>query len=155
MLPDADLDAELTAWRDGAARTEQRALVHGDFYRRNILCRAGTIVGLIDWDDAHVDLLVTELAWSTWELAKAPTGDTMLIDRASSFIAAYQAAGGPVTSTAILVPLIRDRLRLEVAQADAAKDAGHSIDENYRAAEIRGFNALRQFRLSATSAGGL
>ncbi|MGH3975532.1 MAG: hypothetical protein ACRDS9_19705 [Pseudonocardiaceae bacterium] len=54
-------------------------------------CPAGTIVGLIDRDDAHVDLLATELAWSTWELAKALDDDTMLIDRASCFIAAYQA----------------------------------------------------------------
>lgn len=57
VLPDAELDAELTGWHDGAARAEPQAVVHGDFYRRNILCRAGKIVGLIDWDDAHVDLL--------------------------------------------------------------------------------------------------
>jgi Ser/Thr protein kinase RdoA (MazF antagonist) len=152
VLPDAELDAELTRWHDGAARAEPQAVVHGDFYRRNILCRAGKIVGLIDWDDAHVDLLAAELAWSTWELAKAPTGDTMFIDRASCFIAAYQAAGGPVTSTAMLVPLIRDHLRLKVAQADAARNAGHRVDEKYRAAEIRGFHALRQLRLPAASA---
>jgi Ser/Thr protein kinase RdoA (MazF antagonist) len=151
-LPDPELDAELTRWHDGGARAEPRAVVHGDFYRRNILCRAGKIVGLIDWDDAHVDLLAAELAWATWELAKAPTGDMILIDRASCFIAAYQAADGPVTSTAMLVPLIRDHLRLEVALADAAGYSGHRVDENYRAAEIRGFQALRQLRLPAASA---
>ena len=41
-----------------------RGIVHGDFYRGNLLVDDGFIVGLIDWDEARVDDYVTEFAWS-------------------------------------------------------------------------------------------
>lgn len=143
VLPDDDLDNWLDHWRRDEGAAEPVGLVHGDFYRRNILCRGGQIVGLIDWDDAHHDLLIADLAWALWELAKSPDGTTLLLDRADAFLTSYQAAGGPVHRSAALIPLIRIHLRYEVDRAEQAKSRGEPMDEGYQTAEITAFHRLR------------
>jgi Ser/Thr protein kinase RdoA (MazF antagonist) len=143
VLPDNDLDMWLDRWRRGEAAGEPVGLVHGDFYRRNILCRDGKIVGLIDWDDTHHDLLIADLAWAVWEMAKSPDGTTLLLDRADAFLKSYQAAGGPVQQSAALIPLIRAHLRYEVDRAEQARRRGEPMDEEYQAAEITAFHRLR------------
>ena len=147
-LPDPALDAWLQTWRAIQARHEPSGVLHGDYYRRNILCRAGQIVGLLDWDDARSDLLITELAWATWELAKSPDGTALLVERAADVAAEYRRAGGPARPSAALVPLIREHLRYEVDRAERARLRGEPIDDGYRESEIVAFHALRDVRLS-------
>jgi Ser/Thr protein kinase RdoA (MazF antagonist) len=146
-LPDEDLDTWLTGWRSAPAACGPAGLVHGDFYRRNILCQDGRIVGLIDWDDVHHDLLIADLAWAVWELAKSPDG-TMLLDRVEAFLAAYERAGGLVRRSDAVVPLIRAHLRYEVDRAEQAKVNGKPMDAGYQAAEIAAFQLLRDIELS-------
>lgn len=140
-LPDDALDAWCERWLRHIE--EPAGFVHGDFYRRNILCRDGRIVGLIDWDDARHDLLVTELAWAMWEFAKSPDGTTLTGERAAQFLNDYRAAGGPVRPSPALIPLIRLQLRYEVDRAERARHRGEPVDETYQQSEIAAFDALR------------
>lgn len=139
VLPDPELDTWLRDWRPGPPF----GVMHGDFYRRNILCRAGQIIGLIDWDEARQGPLITELARATWELCKAPAGDRLLADRAAQFVDEYRRAGGPAVSSDAMTPLIRQHLRAEVDAAEQARRRGEHIDADYQAAEIRAFTNLR------------
>lgn len=143
ILPDDALDLWLNRWRSDETAGQPIGMVHGDFYRRNILCRDGRIVGLIDWDDTHYDLLIADLAWAVWEMAKSADGTALLTDRAGAFLNAYEATGGPVHRSAALIPLIRAHLRYEVDRAERAKHRGEPADEAYQAAEITAFHGLR------------
>jgi Ser/Thr protein kinase RdoA (MazF antagonist) len=106
-------------------------------------------VGVIDWNDAHVDWLVQEVAWSTWEFCKNGAGNTLLADRAAEFVAAYKATGGPGLQDAddLILPFIRLRLRDEIRGQLAASARGLPGDAAYAAAECRAFTALRDSSL--------
>ena len=39
-----------------------------------LLCRGGRIVGVVDWDDAHLGAPVEEAAWAAWSSASWTTG---------------------------------------------------------------------------------
>jgi Ser/Thr protein kinase RdoA (MazF antagonist) len=69
-LVDPELEAWYGAWSQG--RTRAATPVHGDFYRRNVLCRAGRIVGLIDWDEARLEAPVREVAWAAYRVGDSP-----------------------------------------------------------------------------------
>ncbi len=130
------------------ADKQLRGPVHGDFYRRNLLCRSDAIVGLLDWDDARDDYLETELAWSVWEFAKDPMDDWSQ-DRAADFLSAYLAHGGPVQPSRHVIPLIRGHLRHEVWQAHACHTRGDAFDREYYDREVAAFWHLRGVELSA------
>ncbi len=147
ILSDQRLDAQLHEWRTALAADRPRGPLHGDFYRRNLLCRSDKIVGLLDWDDARDDYLETELAWSVWEFAKTPV-DEWSPDRAAGFLRTYVAEGGPVRPSRHLVPLIRAALRHEVREARACHIRGGPIDEEYHNREVAAFWQLRGVELS-------
>jgi Ser/Thr protein kinase RdoA (MazF antagonist) len=141
------VDPELDVWErsldDGSFL---RGLIHGDVYGRNVLCRDGTVVGVIDWMEMDRAPLVLELGWTIWEFSQNDDGDDLDIRRARSFLATYRAAGGPVRpeENGHLVPAIRRRLRSEVRSsfaADAVRD-GPPEPNAYREAEIRAFPRL-------------
>ncbi len=117
-------------------------VVHGDFYRRNLIWRGGRIVGVVDWDEARVDHFGAELAWSVWEFAKRSSGEAMHPDRAIAFLADYAAAGGPGFPDRMITPLIRERLRWEIRRSRCAALQGERPDEVYEAAEVRAFAHL-------------
>ena len=126
------------------ALEEGHGVVHGDFYPRNVLCRAGKIVGLIDWDDVRVERLDAELAWVTWELAKSPAGDLLIDERAIAFIDAYVRAGGPARPGRDFLQLIRERLRGELADDDpdyvaALRSALWTLEDSRHRALLRSF----------------
>jgi Ser/Thr protein kinase RdoA (MazF antagonist) len=79
-IVDHDLDAWHAHWSRAVAPGLPAGPVHGDYYRRNLLCRGQQIVGLIDWDDARLDVHLDELAWSVGELATVDGG--VRLDRA-------------------------------------------------------------------------
>jgi Ser/Thr protein kinase RdoA (MazF antagonist) len=66
-------DPDLDRWH--STLCEQRAaftvsLIHGDYWRGNLLAQEGQIVALLDWDDLHPDFLIQEVAWASWEFGK-------------------------------------------------------------------------------------
>jgi Ser/Thr protein kinase RdoA (MazF antagonist) len=71
-------------------------VVHGDYYRRNLLCRDRRIVGVIDWHEADVRPLIAEVAFAAWEMAH-DDDLRFLPDRARFFVNAY-ANEGPIKS---------------------------------------------------------
>ncbi|HEY2792576.1 MAG TPA: aminoglycoside phosphotransferase family protein [Micromonosporaceae bacterium] len=136
-VTDPQLDERLRAWRSTGGWPYGG--VHGDFFRGNVLCRDGRIVGLIDWDEARVDYVATELAWSVWEFAKARDGDRLRPDRAADFLRTYREAGGPAYPADMLGSFIRDRLRTEIHRSRRAAALGLPYDRDYEAAEVRAF----------------
>ncbi|THV30684.1 phosphotransferase enzyme family protein [Glycomyces paridis] len=138
-LQDPTLDAALAAVR----RRPTRMPLHGDFYRRNLIRRDGAIAGLIDWDELRIHLPESELAWATWEHSKNTTGDTLLPDRARDFLTAYEHRTGRPVDRDLIVPLIRDGLRLEICRARAT----HTADDTYTAGQLHAFRELRDTAL--------
>ncbi len=123
----------------------QRGLVHGDYYRRNLLWANGRIVAVVDWHEAHTDLLLAEVANAAWQFGKDPSGRDLATDRARSFLDRYADAGGvaEVTQRDLVLPLIRWRLREEVRLSDVLSARGFLVDEPYREALIVAFSSLR------------
>lgn len=146
--PDALVDLELDAWHTTLLQQPGAftiGLIHGDYYRRNLLTQEGRIIGLLDWDDLHHDFLMQEVAWSTWELCKTPDGDDWYLDRVQSFISHYREAGGPCKPEEYraMIPFIRWRLRQEIRRHLAAVTSGLPGEPEYAAKELRAFERLR------------
>ena len=149
-LRDATLDAWHATWRERAPSLPGGP-IHGDYYRRNLLCLDGRIAGVIDWDDARFDVWVAEVAWSAWEFGKVDGGERLDARRASQFLDDYASASGrlPPDIDALFVPLIRWRLREEVRHARAAAARGlprPDGDAEYTRRQLRAFHWLRETR---------
>ena len=139
-LADPELDETLASWRAGAGGVAPRGPVHGDYYRRNILDCDGRLA-LLDWDDARIDAVSVELAWSVWEFGHS--GSTLDPARARGFLDEYRRAGGPPYDAGMIVPFIRYRLRWEIARSRSAAAVGEYHDLAYEADEVRAFAMLR------------
>jgi Ser/Thr protein kinase RdoA (MazF antagonist) len=150
-VADPELDAWHRAWSASAERATAVQPVHGDFYRRNLLCRGGRLVGVVDWDDAHLGAPVEEAAWAAWEFGKREDGTRLDSARARAFLDAYAAAGGalPANAGGLAVPLIRWRLRQQVRAALAAAARGAGADDSaYTARQVLAFSRLACLRLA-------
>nr|WP_280264685.1 phosphotransferase [Nocardia wallacei] len=141
-LADAELDAWLDDFRAGHRR---RHAVHGDFYAANILVRSGTLVGLVDWDEATLAPPEWELAGAAWEWGDGLT--TLDLTAARRFIEDYLRVGGTVTAMdeTTLRQLIRSRIRSEVAydRATTGPDGLSAEDRAYQRRQLQAFRALR------------
>jgi Ser/Thr protein kinase RdoA (MazF antagonist) len=139
--PDELADPVLDTW--WSSMREEGFLAsatHGDYYRRNLLCRNGEVVAVIDWHDAVVRPLAVELSGAIFELCK--DGEHRLqLDRADEFVATYLAAGGPVSGDEIevMLPLIRLWIRSDVRSSLAS---GREGSDDYVAKQIRAFVEL-------------
>jgi Ser/Thr protein kinase RdoA (MazF antagonist) len=118
-----------------------RGVVHGDFFRGNLLVRDGQIVGLIDWEEAHVAPLVSELANGVWEFTKSKVSDDFDRKAGGRFVAGYREAGGPVPPAEedLIVPLIRAKRVLELLRAPSDRH----VDWDYQAHNLRSAENLR------------
>lgn len=141
-LVDADLDRWHAAVFDAGL---PRGLIHGDFYRRNLLWANGKVVAVVDWHEAHHDLVANEVAWCTWEFGKEESGRGLRLDRPGEFLSEYERSAGPLSAQEreALVPFIRWRLREEVRWARAGRTRGRRWDEDWIAAHTAAFGALR------------
>jgi len=104
------VDAELDRWHAAVLGAGlPRGLIHGDVYRRNLLWASGKVVAVVDWHDAHRDLLAREVAWSTWEFGKEDGGRALRPDRPREFLSEYERAAGALSTQErdALVPFIR------------------------------------------------
>lgn len=80
------------------------APTHGDYYARNLLIQNNRVSAILDWDECRPDWLAFELARAI--LSFCSDGDAGALSvgekldtfraRATSFLQAYQAEGGPV-----------------------------------------------------------
>lgn len=140
--PDLE-DRALDDWRTAllGGTDLPRGLVHGDYYRRNVLSAGGRVVAVVDWHEAHHDLLLAEVASAAWEPRKDAMSRSFSSERARAFLDAYADAGGPanVRDRSLIVPLIRWRLRVEAL----LEARGAVADRSYREAMTTSFNALR------------
>ncbi|WP_250292115.1 phosphotransferase family protein [Frankia sp. CiP1_Cm_nod1] len=107
-------------WLDDNATPPARpALVHGDFRPGNVLYEGGRIVGLLDWEMAHVGDPVEDIAWA-YHALWSPERFVPL----EEFVAAYEAAGGvPVTGAA----LRWNRVFCEVKYATISLQAARAV----------------------------
>ncbi len=146
--PEMVIDPELDAWHTVLLQRPAALTcgpIHGDYYRRNLLVRNGMITAILDWDYAHLDFLMQEVAWSTWEFCQTVSGDDLHLERARAFVQDYRDAGGPCKAEefALLIPFIRWRLREEIRFNLAAAAAGQDWDPEYVDEELRAFERLR------------
>jgi Ser/Thr protein kinase RdoA (MazF antagonist) len=116
-------------------------VVHGDFFRGNLLVREDKIVAIVDWEEAHLAPLVSELANGVWEFTKSKVTDDFDRDAAASFVASYRDAGGPVPpgEDDLIVPLISAKRVLEVLRAPSDRH----VDWDYQAHNLRSAENLR------------
>jgi aminoglycoside phosphotransferase (APT) family kinase protein len=148
LFPDHELDEWLNHWQDRIASAACPGWRHGDFFEQNILCRDGAVVGLVDWDDISIGPTDVELAWATWEFGKSARGDRLEPHSAAVFLDEYRRAGGPVTPLGDLVPLIRERLRRDIAFfRRIAASHGFAIDVADEASKIHAFRSLSGLQL--------
>jgi Ser/Thr protein kinase RdoA (MazF antagonist) len=132
----------------GLGRTPLRkGVIHGDFYRRNILWRARRVVALIDWHDARIAPFWDEVASAAWEMAH--DRHRFLPDRAAAFLRAY---GPHAPSLELAAPLLRVRLRDQVRYALARARHGEPLDESVNPC-LRAYTELRDFRPPAMQSG--
>jgi len=137
FVPGRHLDRDSPAERGQAAtllarlhaagrRADGSALLHGDFYRRNLLVRDGCLVALVDVDDVAPGWPREELAWATLELCKTPDGCRVCPQRAREFVRSYAQAGGAVVDEP-LVGFMLERVRGEL-EANGAADADADLE---------------------------
>jgi len=139
LLLDRELDEWLLSWQGG----EHVGWIHRDFFPGNLLCRDGQIVGLVDWDEVEWSPLINELATAVWEFGKSPASDALILAHAREFLAEYERAGGPVRASNDLIPLIRERLRRDIAFWRRVQAADPAEDR----AKVEVFRTLRDVRL--------
>lgn len=134
-------DEALELLQELETRNLLHGVVHGDFFRGNLLVREEEIVALIDWEEAHVGSLVSELANGVWEFTKSKATDDFDREEGARFIDAYREAGGPVPreEEELIVPLIRAKRVLELLRAP---DDRH-VDWDYQAHNLRSAENLR------------
>jgi Ser/Thr protein kinase RdoA (MazF antagonist) len=113
-------------------------LVHGDFFPGNVLVATGRATALLDWEEAHIDWQVFELAQAVWEFARKERRGELDGDGATAFVDAYRDAGGtvPPHEDDLLVPFVRAKRVLEILRAPADRHVDWDYQrENLLAAE--------------------
>jgi Ser/Thr protein kinase RdoA (MazF antagonist) len=143
-LHDPDLDRWHSTLREpGAGFTV--GLIHGDYYRGNLLTQGERIVAVLDWDALPPDVLMQEVAWASWEFGKTDSSDDWHLDRVQAFLQDYREAGGPCKAEEFhtIIPFVRWRLREEVHAHFAQVAAGLPGDPDYAARQVRAFERLR------------
>ena len=60
--------------RDNVATSDRLVLCHGDYRTGNFLLRNGTIVGILDWELAHIGDPVDDLAWAALPAFRGRSG---------------------------------------------------------------------------------
>lgn len=144
-LHDPDLDRWHSTLREHQAAFTV-GLIHGDYYRRNLLTQGEQIVAVLDWDDMHPDFLMQEVAWASWEFGKTASSDDWHLDRVQAFLQDYRKAGGPCKAEEYhtIIPFVRWRLRDELRYHHFAQiETSLPGDPDYAAGQVRAFERLQ------------
>jgi Ser/Thr protein kinase RdoA (MazF antagonist) len=123
--------------------------VHGDYYRRNLLCVGDGISAVLDWDDSGMEWLTFELAFATFETCEDRATETLPLDRAHAFLAAYEEADGPVprTDLDLLVSFMRAIRIIEVLLNLNLAAKGQPWDAEYTVHNLVALENLRGLRI--------
>ncbi len=91
-LRDPSLDE---AWRGALTRGLHTGPLHGDYYVGNLLERDGSVVAILDFDEARIAPLLLETAGAIFEFSR---DEEHRLDPQSArrFLAQYRASGGPL-----------------------------------------------------------
>lgn len=144
-LHDPDLDHWYVALR-GHPTAFTVGLIHGDYYRGNLLTHRGQIAALLGQDGLHPDFLMQEVARACWEFGKIASSDDRHLDCVQAFLLDYREAGGPCKAEKYhaLLPFARWRLREELRYHHVAQiAAGLPEDPDYAARQRYAFERLR------------
>ncbi len=128
----ADIDPVLDAWINDFDSAHHVQPLHGDFYAGNLLTRDGSIVAVLDWDEALVSSPTRELAWAAWEFGNGLWATDL--STVWQFVAAYRDAGGPARPPTVdeLESFVRQRLIGELRYIDEHTEVTE-LDDNERA----------------------
>ncbi len=150
--PKSIQDPELDRWYNEFINREDlmMGMMHGDYYRGNILCDDNHIYGVIDWDECYYGAIIREVAWATWEMCHTETGDNLDMKKVISFLVTYAQTNHRISRMKFnaIIPLIRYHLRYEIRRSFVMEEAGQDWDNDYREQEIRAFNNLRNLILT-------
>lgn len=144
-VPDLD-DPQLDEWLNDFKGSRRRHAVHGDYYPGNLLFAADRIVGVVDWDEAVVDVPEVELAVAACEWGDVlRTGD---VRAAVEFVAEYRNNSGTADriDADAIGQLYRERLRWELAYEEhhsGPLDSLNGEDRSYRLRQIDLYHDLR------------
>jgi len=105
------------------------------YYPRNLLCRKGCLVAVIDWHEAETAPIAGEVAWAAGHDEQL----RLLPDRAARFLQAY-GVGAP--SFPVAVSLMRVWLRENVRYGLALARPGQPADEHHLGLQLRAFVEL-------------
>jgi len=135
------------AWVQRVAGSQRRlhfAPVHGDYYRGNVLAEGARITAVIDWEEAHPEWLVFELASALYEFCKDDERCTLERARATAFLQAYREAAGPVppSDDDLLLPFIRVIRLIEVLFSLDQARQGQPWDPAYTLGNLRALENL-------------
>ena len=133
-----------------SARPLLTAPTHGDFYAGNVLVDGGRVSAVIDWDEAHPDWLVYELARATWEFCRVRTEKNLDENRAFDFLQSYTEAEGAVSPADfdLLIELMRAVRLQEVLFALAETMRGEFSDLEYTLFNLLSLENLRGVKLN-------
>jgi Ser/Thr protein kinase RdoA (MazF antagonist) len=114
-------------------------LIHGDFFRGNVLLAGHRAIGLLEWEEATVDWQAYDLANGVWEFCHQGGDDFERAD-GERFVAAYREAGGtvPPREDDLLGRFIRVRRMMEVLRAPTDRH----VDWDYHHYNMRAFANL-------------
>lgn len=132
------VDRELDRWWAAASGSLPSGVVHGDYYPRNLLCRQGRVVAVIDWHQAGIAPIAGEVAWTAWEVAH---DDELRLqsDRAAPFLHAY---GPGAASLPVAVSVMRIWLRENIRHGLTLARSGQPVNDHYLALQLRAFSDL-------------
>ena len=107
----------LSSWlrdcRNSFAYTE--SIIHGDYYRRNILLNGKTITAVIDWDETNTSWLEYETANAAWEFARDDARCMINPERLSLFLNGYSSTNSPAApGSKALIRFVGVRRLLEI-----------------------------------------
>ncbi|CAN5201348.1 phosphotransferase family protein [soil metagenome] len=106
----------------------EQALVHGDFRPGNVLFDGDHIVGILDWEMAHIGDPIEDLAWA-YRALWSPERFVPL----EEFVAAYEAAGGNhVSADALRWNRVLCELKFAVISLRASRSFADNTSTNLR-----------------------
>jgi aminoglycoside phosphotransferase (APT) family kinase protein len=116
-------------WLDDRQVTPMRpVLVHGDYRPGNVLYEGGRIVGLLDWEMAHLGHPAEDLAWAYRDLW-SPARFVPL----EEFVATYRAAGGAdIDSDTLLWHRVFSEVKFATISLLAARSVVDGSSDNLR-----------------------
>ncbi len=117
-----------------------RTVVHGGARRGSLVFDGGQVVGVLDFDSAHPDVRVLDLAVAVHDVGKVYTGSgdadnkvALDLDRVTELLAAYSQEMHPTAAEMEALPLLLEAKRLKrgLGRRSRALDGEHLSGNDY------------------------